>query len=630
LNGNWNKKIITLGSIWWLKLNFDIMDLLNNKTINKIGKWMEKNNMFYVPAKVGWKVISLLVGGFNNKAHDIYMIGQSHLDACWVWDWKSTVRKNYNTFSQALEHLEDYPFYTFSCSSPQYYYWMERYYPDKFKKIKEWVDKGRIELVGGMWIEPDLNLVSGESLARQRLYGQRYYLEKFGKISKIGWLSDTFGYCWTLPQILKKSGSDYFYTNKMQWNDTNKWPFVLFYWMGPDGSKVMTYTYSYTVNLLFQDPNLGDFTKMSRFFENPGTFSYKDDFRKIKKLKTKEPLEEFGFVYGIGDGGGGPVRSEVIFFKELLRDGIVKNFITMGQYFRILEKYKDQIPVWNDEMYLEQHRGCYTSHSWLKVANRNAEQLLYKTEILLTLASKFGLNYPRKKIENLYKRLLFNQFHDILPGSAIPKVYEDTKHDFEVINKGCEDLMDSSFNTILNKLETKGNLILFNPLNWSRNDIIKVTHPKKFLIKDMNKKYLITQKIKDDEYIFISPEIPPIGFLDLNIEDTEEKLEFQSDLKIVDEKNEILMENKFIKLIINKETGNIRSLYHKKLKKEILSGEGNEIQVFKEKFGFVGFTAWNIDKNYKNRPTEISLESVSIAEEGPMRIVAAVKKRVNE
>ncbi|MBD3228784.1 MAG: hypothetical protein GF329_11415 [Candidatus Lokiarchaeota archaeon] len=610
-------------------MDFDIMDLLNSPFLDKIGTWMDKNNMFYVPVRIGWKFIKKLLG-FKSKFHDIYMIGQSHLDACWTWTWRETVVKNYKTFSNALRHIKDYPFFTFSCSSPQYFFWMERYFPDKFEEIKKRVKQGRIELVGGMWIEPDINLINGESLARQRLYGQRYYLKKFGEISKIGWLSDTFGYCWTLPQVLKKSGSEYFYTNKMQWNDTNSWPFVVFFWQSPDGSKVLTYTYSYTVNLLYQEPTLGDFTEASRFLtEKNQTFNYDDGFEKIEKLKGKHPLREFGFVYGIGDGGGGPIRSEIIFFKELFRKGEVKKFVTMGQYFDILKKYKDHIPIWNDEMYLEDHRGCYTSHAWLKVANRNSEQLLYKTDMLASIASIINWEYPRKRIENLYKRLLFNQFHDILPGSAIPEVYEDTRHDFEVINAGCKGLMDKSLRAIMKNLDLSGDLLVFNPLNWARKDIIELEKDGLFIIKDKSDNIIPYQKIKDNKIIFISSEIPAIGFNEYKYEEVSEVPEIQSDLVIDDTDNELKIENIFIRAVLNKKDGNLKSIYHKKLKREILSGKGNEVQIFKEKFGPVGFFAWNLDKNYHNHPLEVKFESLNVLEKGPIRLVVEVNKSRN-
>jgi len=609
------------------------MDIFNDKNLEKIGKWMDKYNMFYVPAQIGWKILSGIVK-FEYKKHEIYMIGQSHLDACWMWTWRETVRKNDKTFSNALKHIEDYPFFTFSCSSPCYYYWMEKYFPEKFKKIKKYISEGKIELIGGMWVEPDIILINGESLVRQRLYGQRYYLEKFGKISKVGWLSDTFGYCWTLPQILKKSGSDYFYTNKMQWNDTNDWPFVLFYWQSPDGSRIMTYTYSYTLNLIYQTPNLGGFTKASRLFKvSNQEFNYTDGFKKVERMKGDKYLREFGFVYGLGDGGGGPVRSEVIFFKELYRKGIVKGFITMEQYFKILEKYKNEIPVWNDEMYLEFHRGCYTSHSWLKSEMRNVEQLLFKTEVLATIANKFGNVYPKIKLENLYKKMLFNQFHDILPGSSIPEVYNDTKQDLKSINQNCNKLNNDTLDIIRNKLSLEGNFIIFNPLNWSRSSIIELKEIGNCKIKDNEGKQIPVQEINDNKIVFITPEIPSIGFLELNIENigkSNNTSEYQTDLHLQENETELKIENQYILLKINKNNGNISSIFHKKLQKEILTGDGNEIQIFREKFGNVGFTAWNLDRNYQRRPRECLLESINIKEQGPVRIRVEVKKKMNK
>jgi len=611
-------------------LNLDILELLNGGSSKKILRWLDRQGLLSGISLFGWNIATRFLK-FDYKKHEIYMIGQSHLDACWTWTKNETILKNYKTFKNALKYLENYPFFKFSCSSPCYYNWMEKYYPKEFEKIKKYVAEGRIELVGGMWIEPDINLISGESLVRQRFYGQRYYLEKFGKISKIGWLSDTFGYCWTLPQILKKSGSDYFYTNKMQWSDTNDWPFVAFYWQSQDGSKVLAYTYSYTLNLLFQTPNLGDFTKVGRLFKNPGfVFNYEDGFQRVNQFKGDKPLKEFGFVYGIGDGGGGPILLEILFFKELYKRGIIKDFITMEQYFKILEKYEKNLPIWNDEMYLEYHRGCYTSHAWIKVENRNAEQLLFKTEALATIGNRFKYIYPKNEINSAYKKMLFNQFHDILPGSAISEVYEDSKRDYKEINETCNTIIKNAMNSIIKSLKLNKGLVIFNPLNWERNAIIQMKIEDGQKIIDNNKKEIPIQKLENDEIIFITPNIPSVGMISLSIEKSQEVPQFKNNLKIKETNSEIILENQYIIAIINKNTGNLNRIYHKKLKKEILSGEGNKVEIFKEKFGFVGFTAWNLDRNYYKRPKEVSLESISIKEHGPVRIRVEIIKKLHK
>ena len=203
--------------------------ILNSSFLDKFLKFLDKHNFFYPGAKILGNILRSFLWKFQEDDYNIYAIGQSHLDAAWLWRRLRTIQKNNVTFSNALQHMEDYPFFTFSCSSPQYFEWMEKYFPEKFEIIKQRVKEGRLEIVGGMWIEPDLNCISGESMVHQRLYGQRYYLEKFGKMSEIGWLSDTFGYVWTLPQIITKSGSKFFYTNKLNWNKETKFPFFIFY-----------------------------------------------------------------------------------------------------------------------------------------------------------------------------------------------------------------------------------------------------------------------------------------------------------------------------------------------------------------------------------------------------------------
>ncbi|MHA1300839.1 MAG: hypothetical protein ACTSO9_15585, partial [Candidatus Helarchaeota archaeon] len=355
-----------------------IDEILESKFKNRILKWLDERNFFYPGSKILFAAIRTF---FNIRDIRIFAIGQSHLDACWRWVRKETIRKNYVTFSKALEHMEMFPCFKFSCSTPQYFKWMEKYFPDKFKKIKDRVKEGRLELLGGMWIEPDMNLINGESIVRQRLYGQRYYLSRFGKISEVAWLSDTFGYNWQLPQILVKSGAKYFYTNKMSWNSQNDFPFGVFYWKSPDGSKILSYSFPYALNVFVQEPSLGGFKWLCSFLsKNNSEFSYDNDFKEIEKLKTKNYLKELGWIYGVGDGGGGPLLEEIIIFKDLMRHNEIK-FITALEYFRILEEYKDKFPIWNDELYLEIHRGVYTTHAWIKEANRKGEIKLKNLEI---------------------------------------------------------------------------------------------------------------------------------------------------------------------------------------------------------------------------------------------------------
>ncbi|NVM03702.1 MAG: alpha-mannosidase, partial [Candidatus Helarchaeota archaeon] len=559
-----------------------IDEILQSKLKNRLIKWLDTRNFFYPGTKILFKIIRLI---FNLKGVQIFSIGQSHLDACWRWVRKETIRKNYITFSNALEHMEMFPFFKFSCSSPQYFEWMEIYFPKMFKKIQQRVNEGRIELLGGMWIEPDINLINGESIVRQRLYGQRYYLSKFGKVSEVAWLSDTFGFNWQLPQILEKSGGKYFYTNKMCWNAENEFPFSIFYWKSPDGSKILTYSFPYSLNLFVQDPNLGGFKRLCSFLSKADLeFNYDFDFKKINKMKTKQHVKELGLVYGIGDGGGGPLLEEIIILKDLMRQGQNK-FITALDYFKILEKYENY-PIWNDELYLEFHRGVYTTHAWIKDANRRMEIKLKNLEIMSVFSNFFGSKYPN--VENLWRLLLFNQFHDILPGSSIPEVYEESKEDFKKIRAKANKLEKDSLEILIKNINTtnfENPVVIFNTLNWDRTGIVKVPiNEENNTILDSQNNELITQMIKekDKKFLLFNASIPSLGYSVFNLIKSKASSDIQTDLVIRDEKNFISLENRYIIVRINKIHGYISSIFHKILDKEIISGKANWIQMYKD------------------------------------------------
>ncbi|MHA1266149.1 MAG: alpha-mannosidase [Candidatus Helarchaeota archaeon] len=600
-------------------------EILQNTTLDKIIQTFEKKNwLYFITPLIGTMIHKFW--NFKKGDYTIYAIGQSHLDAAWLWRRKDTIRKNFITFSNALRHIADYPIFTFSCSSPQYFKWMETYFPEKFELIKQRVKEGRLELVGGMWIEPDLNIPSGESLARQRLYGQRYYLEKFGKLSVIGWCSDTFGYPWTLPQILAKSGARYFYTNKMSWNDLTKHPFVIFHWQSPDGSQVLTYSFPYTLNLVIQEPNIKHWKQYASFLDTETkVFNYEIDFEHIKKMRSHKYVHDLGFVYGLGDGGGGPLRIEIAILKEFYRHKELK-FCTMLDYFRRLERAKEAYPIWNDELYLEFHRGCYTSQVWLKVLNRKSEFLLYNLEFLSNIACLYGYSYPIDTITRLWKILLFNQFHDILPGSSIPQVYEDTRNDFQRLERVSARLLSEALNMLLKQISTPANgLLLFNSHPWHRAEVISAKINTPAIVKDAAGTEIISQA-SEEALLFHVKDIPSCGYLVLSIAPVETMPVYNSDLQVKETSTTIILENAYLRVQIDKKTGYVSSIFHKHLKKEALSTSGNRIQIYNERKG-LEYPAWNISKYYSKNPLLVEEEvTVSIKESGPVRAIVEVQR----
>lgn len=587
------------------------------KGLDALLKKLDKRNFFVPGFKILWKIVAKIMG-LRLKDYRIHAIAQSHLDASWLWRRKETLQKNYKTFTMALRHMNEYPFFKFSNTSPQYYYWMEKLTPDIFEDVKRRVAEGRFELIGGMWVEPDLNVISGESLIRQRLYGQRYYLERFGKMSNVGFLSDCFGFTWQLPQILTKSGAKYFYTNKLSWNDYTKHPFILFHWQSPDGSRILTYSVPYTMNNFIQKPNIGNFDKFARFFPPDTQFNYDIDYKEVKQSGSPEHVHDIAFIYGLGDGGGGPIRPEIIFFKQLMRLGYC-DIITMEDYFKIIEKDANKFATWNDELYLEFHRGVYTSHVWLKELNRAAEIQLQNVDLLSTLIAHLGLPYPGEKLEQIWKLVLFNQFHDILPGSSIPEVYEDVRSDYEKINLNLKRLQQKALDFLISKISIpSASVVIFNLNGWQRSDLVSLSDVDQ--LEDAKGQILPAQMSHNGSKVFQIQDIPAHGYVILK-KSSKAASEVKSELKVESSKTVITLENESLVAEINKETGNLKRLFSKTFKRELLTMEGNEVLLYKEKQ--TGFAAWDIESGYTKRRVHLDPQtrslSCEILESGPLQ-----------
>ena len=447
------------------------------------------------------------------KHRQIYYLGHAHLDLAWLWPVRDTWRAAERTFKSVLSLQQAFPELIYTHSSPALFAWLEANRPDLFGQIQPQVAAGGWEIAAGLWVEPELNIISGESIVRQVLYGQRYVQEKFGQISKIAWLPDSFGFSWQLPQIFKQGGIEYFATQKLQWNDTTDFPHPLFWWQAPDGSQILSLTL----------PPIGadiDPIKMA-------------DHACDWEAKTGIPYSFW--LPGVGDHGGGPTRdmlekarrwarsplfprlrfgTVIGFFEEVLAGGDgeaegageageagegqiqnPKSKILSGAERSLSEAMPDKaidprainpksFPVWNDELYLELHRGCYTIHADQKLQNRRCEDLLYQAELFAAIATlATGWAYPKAALEEAWKQVLFNQFHDILPGSSIPEVFVDANLDWAMVKQRGEQILRDSFEAIARQIDLPQPpdksaiaLIVFNPLNWARSELVEI-HP---------------------------------------------------------------------------------------------------------------------------------------------------------
>ena len=548
------------------------------------------------------------------KQHTIQLLGHAHLDMAWLWTVDETWKAAEQTFKSVLHLQQDFPELTFCHSTPALYEWIEQNRPELFTQIQQQVQVGKWEAIGGIWIEPELNLISGESIVRQILYGQRYFQAKIGKISPIAWLPDTFGFNWQLPQLLKQGGIDYFVTQKLRWNDTTKFPYELFWWQAPDNSQVLS--------LMSAPIGEGiDPIKMA---------TYACDW----ESKTGIPCSLW--LPGVGDHGGGPTRDMLELARRWQRSPLFPQleFTTAEAYLQTLEsavtqndlaenipefiqnsKLKTQnLPTWNDELYLEFHRGCYTTHADQKQSNRDAEAKLYEAELWVTLATiATGIFYPKVELETAWKQVLFNQFHDILPGSAIWEVYEDANQAWEAVDQTTEEIRRQAQATIAHSiaLPTPPHLeaeliVVFNSLGWMRSELVAIVpnqleNTGSWQVLTLDGKAIETQEVSDD---FSSPthplvsfvaEVPAFGYGSYWIVPCEAAIATSIQLS-----KEFTLENDFLRVIVDPETGDLSSIFDKIQQREILSAPGNQLQAFQDSGQY--WDAWNIDPNYAQHP----------------------------
>ncbi|MDQ0276608.1 alpha-mannosidase [Arthrobacter silviterrae] len=361
------------------------------------------------------------------SAHRIVATGHAHIDSAWLWPVRETIRKCARTFSNVVALMDAYPEFVFSCSSAQQLAWMKEFYPDLFLRIKEKVKAGQFVPVGGMWVESDTNMPGGEALARQFVVGKTFFLEEFGVDTQEVWLPDSFGYSGALPQIVKAAGSKWFLTQKISWNQTNKFPHHTFEWEGIDGTRVFTHF--------------------------PPVDTYNSELSGAELAHAQRNYREKGrgnvslVPFGWGDGGGGPTR-EMLAAAARTNDLEGSPRVRIGSASSFFQEAQDEnkrIPVWVGEMYLELHRGTYTSQSNTKRGNRRSEHLLREAELWATTATiRNGAQYPYEELSRIWQLVLLQQFHDILPGSSISWVHQDAERNYAAISRDLESVITKS------------------------------------------------------------------------------------------------------------------------------------------------------------------------------------------
>ncbi|MBP5972536.1 alpha-mannosidase [Brasilonema sp. CT11] len=609
----------------------------------------------------------LLESKIQNLNSKIYLLGHAHLDLAWLWPVSETWKAAQSTFESVLKLQQDFPELIFCHSSPVLYAWIEEHRPDLFDAIQEAVKAGRWEVVGGFWVEPELNLIAGESIVRQLLYGQRYVLEKFGKLSPVVWVPDSFGFCATLPQFFASAGVEYFVTQKLRWNDTTKFDYGAFWWRSPDGSEVFSYMSALVGEGI--DP-----VKMASY---------------ACEWQTQTGLSDALWLPGVGDHGGGPTRDMLETAQRWQKSPLFPKleFTTAENYLQQIKNRQQNnspptpatpatpatpptspssFPTWEDELYLEFHRGCYTTHADQKRWNRRCEGLLYQAELFAALATiSSGVTYPKAELETAWKKVLFNQFHDILPGSSINQVYADALPTWQEVEKVGNDILQESLSHLASQINLSEPpqpdavpIFVFNSLNWQRSSVVAVELPQPDLdacVYNLEGELLPSQLSNDSKLLFIATDVPSVGYRVFwlcpqlpkkgnNItqsDDTNSSLRKQEyfDRKRLtlsvrvacpqDSAEGLTFENEFLRVTVDEETGNLSSLFDKVNDREVLNGAGNQLQAFQDSGQY--WDAWNIDPNYSEHPLPpTQLKSIEWLETGPVQTRLRVVRQLGE
>lgn len=576
-------------------------------------------------------------------------IGHSHLDLAYLWALPNTRKKVGRTWASMLRLLDEYPDFHFTQSQPFLYDVCKTDYPDLWERLKTRVAEGRWETTGAMWVEPDANIPSGESLIRQVLYGQAFYKREFGMISRVAWLPDTFGFPASFPQILSGCGIHYLLTSKISWNETNRFPHDTFRWRGNDGvSEILTHF----ITAPQYHPQLKRHVATYNGDATAEMIAHAWDAYSQKSVN-----DEIIHCFGYGDGGGGATRQMV----EMIRrfddaPGVPRCYFGRADdFFDRLDTKRNAFPVWRGELYLENHRGTLTSQAWLKRANRKCETLLRNAEIFSVLAeTETGTAYPTDELGAAWQTLLTNQFHDILAGTIIPEAVADARRDFAQIEEAGNLLLQNALTAIAERIPVnEDTFVIFNPTDTLRpSEAVRVTVPatiiKAIEFADASDALLPSQFLSVDkkgnrDYLVLVGDVGALGYQTITAYKSsgpqEESTVFAERLEGAG-----ILENDFAYVTLN-ENGQVVSFRHKisedsddepdavREREVFVEGEhGNVLAVYEDKPA--AYDAWNIDREAFDTRIDVALtatvERFAVIEEGPVRAGIEVVQRFRD
>ncbi len=517
------------------------------------------------------EALSLLKQGLEElrrkygKRGTLVAIAHAHIDAAWLWPFEETRRKVARTFSTVLSLMDSYDF-SYVQSSALYYKWIMEDYPEVFERIKEKVRQGKW-ILGAGWVEPDANMISGESFARHFLYSQRFYLDQFGRLADVFWLPDTFGFSGSIPQIARLGGVSLFATHKVFWNDTNRFPYSHFNWVGIDGTSI---------------PALA-------FGNGKGGYNSTFDVKEVLEQWQNNPQknEPLLYSYGYGDGGGGPTP------EMMIRAEAVDRMPLLPRVTKALVNFGDPAEDWRGELYLETHRGTLTSHSLMKKLHSKAEATLREAELWSVLAG-FDRSY-----RDLWEIVLKDEFHDVLPGSAIRAVYEQVYAELENV---VERAQEAAFEAMRALVGEGKDLVAFNSLNWEREELVEVD-------RELER----AQRLRNGRYL-VKVRVPSVGFAPVA------PLEVKDPVTIAEEKDSIVLENSMLRVTIKRSDGSI-SVFDKENSRTAIS-DGNRFVFYENMPGWAD--AWDIEPSYEVTSFRASLQSAEVVERGPLAASVAL------
>lgn len=539
----------------------------------------------------------------------VHAVGHTHIDVAWLWRLKHTREKIQRSFSTVLRLMDQYDEYDFLQTQPQLYQYIKEDCPEIYSRIKEKVATGRWEPDGGMWVEADCNISSGEALVRQLLYGTRFFEREFGKKCEYLWLPDVFGYSWALPQILKQCEISTFMTTKISWNQYNNIPNDLFKWRGIDGSEILTY--------FVNTPGEGQDVSL-RYATYNGMMTPHAVLGSWKKFKNKDLSKNTLISYGYGDGGGGVTRDMIELrraMNQLPGLPFVKSTTAREFFHKVheeVEKTEEYVSTWDGELYLEYHRGTYTSQAYNKKMNRYLENKMLEIEWLSSMEYMLGGEYRQKKLNDCWESILLHQFHDIIPGSSIHEVYEDSKVNYGKTEECLEQMKIESLASLKEKNENCFGIYSVN--SFGGKELVMVPIQDEGEILNDNGEKLSSQRCEKGYAVLV--DVTPFALTNI-IFVPGERGNVETPFKI--KKNSV--ETPFYSIAWNDE-GQLVRLYDKEAGRSVLkSGEkGNVLEVYEDKP--INYDAWDIDIFYIQKMEVMKLcKSVEVRENGKLRAV---------